>query len=208
LKLFRDAIASQTAVDGTPLSLTERDAYAATIKTVEDYLSEQAQFHLTLPTRTFKDKLKLKQGSSEVELRYYCPAVTRVDADVWMPAERVLNTGDLVSYPIAFAYRCDLDGWIRALDKLIDLKPEYVIPGHGGPAQGDEAIRTLRERLVALRSACDTAREAGQIADDVRNGVVATAMIESIAQGDKMVEFLAENYFVGPVIASAFAQGR
>jgi hypothetical protein len=40
----------------------------------------------------------------------------------------------------------------------------------------------------------------------VRNGVVALSIIEAIAQGDMMVTFLAGNYFVGPVIASAFAQ--
>jgi cyclase len=206
LKLFRDAVQSQTAIDGTPMSPEERAAYLSTITIVDGYLSEQPRFELTLPTRTFTNKLVLKQGDRVVELRYLGPAVTRGDAVVWLPAKRVLITGDLVSYPVPFAYGCDLDGWIRSLDELIALKPDYVIPGHGGVAQSDAPIRTLRDRLTSLRDACDTARKAGQTAADVRNGVVALSIIEAIAQGDKMVTFLAGTYFVGPVIASAFAQ--
>lgn len=104
---------------------------------------------VTLPTETFSGELDLGPASV-IE----CGAAhTKSDAVVWLRAERVLFAGDLLavdSHPNLT--RGDPDEWLRILDRLTELRPAIVVPGHGSPA-GPEAIEAIRhyiERLLQL----------------------------------------------------------
>ncbi|MBD3404623.1 MAG: MBL fold metallo-hydrolase, partial [Candidatus Lokiarchaeota archaeon] len=52
----------------------------------------------------------------------------------FLKSERVVFIGDLIfnkSFPYAGDPTCEPDAWIAALDRVIQIKPEIVIPGHG-----------------------------------------------------------------------------
>lgn len=61
---------------------------------------------------------------------------TRENIAVWLPDDRVLMSGD--DFYRAFPNLSPIRGtrlrppevWIASLDKMIDLDPEYLIPGH------------------------------------------------------------------------------
>lgn len=100
----------------------------------------------TVPTETFSGELDL--GSASV---IECGAAhTRSDAVVWLSAERVLFAGDLVavdSHPNLT--RGDPGEWLRILDRLAELRPAIVVPGHGPPA-GHESLATVRCYIETL----------------------------------------------------------
>lgn len=87
---------------------------------------------LTLPNRTFEGELELRVGDKPLTLIELGPAHTRGDAVVYSPTDKVLFTGDLLfkdSHPII--WEGPVSSWIAALERLLTLDIETVVPGHG-----------------------------------------------------------------------------
>lgn len=99
---------------------------------------------LVLPTETFDGELELRVGDKTVRLIEVGPAHTRGDTLAYLPAQRVLFSGDILfhgSHPIAWAG--PVSNWIAACDRILALDPETIVPGHG-PLAGPGAVRELR----------------------------------------------------------------
>ncbi|HEX5131451.1 MAG TPA: MBL fold metallo-hydrolase [Candidatus Krumholzibacteria bacterium] len=202
MTMFHDAIEAKTALDGSPLSPDERDAYASTVAIAQEYLDEQPGFTLTLPTRTFTDQLTLRQGERVIEVRHFGPAVTRGDVIVYLPAEGVLAAGDLVDNPVPFAYGCNTEGWIAALDSIRALKPKTIVPGHGElVTDGGEQLARV---LTALRDQARAAVANGESLDTARAHINVDDFRARMVSNNKMLGFIFDQMFVGPVMKSAF----
>ncbi len=208
IAMFRDAIAKQTSLDGTPMSEDEAAAYESTIAIAQEYLNDMPEFHLTLPTKTFEDRMTIMRGNREIELRFFGPAVTRGDAVVYLPKEGVLVAGDLVDNPLPFAYGCNVKGWIGALDSLLALKPRMVVPGHGEALHDDTQIRVLRSVLMAIQEQTMAAVARGETLDQARAGVNAGDFRSMMAGDNKMMRYLFDAFFVRSVVGSAFEETK
>jgi glyoxylase-like metal-dependent hydrolase (beta-lactamase superfamily II) len=93
-------------------------------------------------------------GGLDFELTYVGPAHSPGDVVLTVRPDSVLVVGD-----IAFAGRVpfvgggDSKGWLQAIDHLLALRPQVMVPGHG-PASRDPAAHLVftREYLVHLRA--------------------------------------------------------
>jgi cyclase len=100
-----------------------------------------ASLELVIPDPLRDDLAPLRGG----ELHVFTPAHTPADVTVWFPESHVLIAGDICFIGVTpLAVNGLISGWIEALETLIGLKPEVVIPGHG-------SIGTLAD-LVVLRN--------------------------------------------------------
>jgi len=112
---------------------------------------------LVLPHQTFRGELSLDVGGREARLLEVGPAHTLGDTLVWLEADRVLFTGDILfngSHPIAWAG--PVSNWIAACDRIIALDPVAIVPGHG-PLADLNAVRELKayfEYLYEQARAC------------------------------------------------------
>ena len=114
-----------------------------------------AGIQLTPPTRIFEGELELRVGDKPVVLIELGPAHTRGDAVVVSPNDRTVFTGDLLfkdSHPIVWVG--PVSGWIDALQRLLAMELETVVPGHG-PLTDKSG---LREALHYLEVLSDEAR--------------------------------------------------
>jgi cyclase len=87
---------------------------------------------LTPPTKTFEDELILKVGDKEVHLIEVGPAHTLGDTLVYIPADRVVFTADILfigGHPIIWAG--PTSNWLRACDRILAMDVETIVPGHG-----------------------------------------------------------------------------
>lgn len=106
---------------------------------------------LRLPDITFTDTLQLWSGDRRLVVEHVgVPAHTGGDTVVWLPAERVLFTGDLVfngGTPLLVSG--SVTGYLHALQRLRDYDAEVLVPGHGLPC-GPEVLDRLEgyARLV------------------------------------------------------------
>ncbi len=106
---------------------------------------------LTPPTTLFDERLDLELDGMRVELRYVGPAHTIGDVIVHLPAARVVFTGDvLFRLCTPIGWEGTYAQWLVALDTIIGLAPEVVVPGHG-PLSGLEGPREMRAYLVYVR---------------------------------------------------------
>jgi len=101
----------------------------------------------TYPTLTFTDRLTLDMGNNQIKLIYLGPAHTTGSILVYLPREKVLFTGDLLFTDFhPFLGEADIDGWIKALDCLLSLEVEKIIPGHG-PVSTKKDVADLKQYL-------------------------------------------------------------
>lgn len=103
-----------------------------------------------LPNRTFEGALTLKVGDKTVELMEVGPAHTAGDAVAYIPSDKTLFTGDILfkdAHPVV--WQGPVSNWIRALQRLLDLEVETVVPGHG-PLTDKSGFREALRYLEVL----------------------------------------------------------
>jgi glyoxylase-like metal-dependent hydrolase (beta-lactamase superfamily II) len=132
---------------------------------------------LTWPTLVFRDELTVRLGRLEVRILHLGPGHTSGDTVVWVPAQRVLFSGDLVEYNAGvYAGDAHLAEWPRTLQKLRSLAPRALVPGRGPalttPAACDRAIRYtqqfVRELYALARRGVAAGRSLKEIYANVR----------------------------------------
>jgi alkyl sulfatase BDS1-like metallo-beta-lactamase superfamily hydrolase len=104
---------------------------------------------LLLPTHTFDGKrMEITVAGVDIVL-VHAPGESPDEIFVWLPAKRVLLPADnyYKSFPNLYAIRGtsyrDVMDWVRSLDAMRDLRPEFLIPAHTRPVVGAELIGAL-----------------------------------------------------------------
>jgi glyoxylase-like metal-dependent hydrolase (beta-lactamase superfamily II) len=110
---------------------------------------------LTWPTITFAREMTVWMGKLEVRISQVGAGHTRGDSIVWLPAQRVLFSGDLVEYNAGiYTGDAQLAEWPATLDRLSALRPERLVPGRGAAmmtaADSLKAIAFTRDFVSAL----------------------------------------------------------
>jgi cyclase len=88
------------------------------------------------PSKTYAKDQMLTLGNARIELHHYGPAHTGGDTVVLFPDLRVLHGGDMI---VGTAPNCDFPNggsvvnWVKAMDEVLKLDFDMVIPGHGDP---------------------------------------------------------------------------
>jgi cyclase len=142
-------------------------------QTLEDakyFLDQKKNTRHTLANMTFTNEMTLYLGKREVRVLNYGRAVTPGDAFLYLPAEKILITGDLLINPISFALSCYPSEWLRVLERLDALEATTIVPGHGDPSNDkvllQATIGVFRELLRQGKESkqkgldVDTARDA------------------------------------------------
>ena len=104
------------------------------------------------PTTLLDDRLELDLDGIAVHLIHVGPAHTAGDVIVHLPAERVVFTGDILfrlCTPIG--WDGTYERWMAALDTIVALGPDVVVPGHG-PLCGLEGPREMKAYLAYVRA--------------------------------------------------------
>jgi glyoxylase-like metal-dependent hydrolase (beta-lactamase superfamily II) len=96
---------------------------------------------LTWPTLTFKGEMTLWLGKLEVKLMQLGRGHTKGDTIVWLPAQKICFSGDLVEFDATpYAGDAYFEDWPPTLDALAALEPGKLVPGRGAALQTREAV--------------------------------------------------------------------
>jgi glyoxylase-like metal-dependent hydrolase (beta-lactamase superfamily II) len=121
---------------------------------------------MTPPNRVFEGELEIQVGDKSVLLIELGPAHTRGDAVVYSASDKTLFTGDLLfkdSHPII--WEGPVSSWIAALNRLIDMDVETVVPGHG-PITDKSGLREGLHYLEVLSHEARARYDAGMSFED------------------------------------------
>jgi cyclase len=142
-----DDLKARATAEGDPAAKTRLDQQLRVQQAFAEHLNE---LKVTPPNVTVDDRLTLFRGDREIRLLYLGRGHTGGDLVVYLPAERLLCTGDLLVNGIANLVDGYVDEWPDALDKLKPLDFVDVIPGHGEPFTGKERIDWFQAYLRDL----------------------------------------------------------
>lgn len=106
------------------------------------------QLEVRLPDHVFHDQLEFKGTKRTAQFVTFGGGHTDSDALLYLPAERIVFTGDLLvvkNHPAVF--KGHPWKWLDILAKIKELDPIYVVPGHG--ELGTQTEVTLTERYIS-----------------------------------------------------------
>jgi cyclase len=122
------ALRAQLDTARTPES---RAALERRIRIQENYRVAAAAVRPTPPTLTFNRRLTLNRGGREIRIEFFGRGHTGGDVVVYLPRERILLTGDLVSTGMSNMSDGYAPDWIETIERLKEIDFEVILPGHG-----------------------------------------------------------------------------
>lgn len=178
---LRDAQRTTALIESLPKQIAEaQDAgkKAALEKQLADaqLLREQSkEIKPTPPNVTFTSKVVLHKGSREIQLLFLGRGHTAGDIVVYLPQERILCSGDLVTSNVAYMGDAFVGEWLTTLGELGKLDFALVLPGHGRPMEGKGQITAFQGYLGDLMKQVSTLRSQGISPEDAAKRVDLTA---------------------------------
>lgn len=189
----RDSAAKQLETGendaGAPLTDAQRSSVRKFHDAQEKFLETAEQFEFTLPNLTISNGLTLHGDPHEVHVMYLNRAHTRGDLVVYVPEQKVLIVGDILTKPILWTWSSYPRDYIQTLEALEKLDVEKILIGHGGPVlEGMDYLRTVREFMQSIVAYASESISAGQSAEQAVEGGATAPGIQAFRR-----RFVADN---------------
>jgi cyclase len=124
METLRQRLAAETDVARKAELQTE-------LQIAENNAASQAELKPTPPNVTLKTQMTLYRGSREIQIRFLGRAHTAGDVVVYLPKEKVVITGDLLTSDLSNMSDAYVNEWPDTLEALKQLDFTTVLPGHG-----------------------------------------------------------------------------
>lgn len=201
------SLAGGTTLMGTPMSDEERASYEADLRAAQEIVADTPQMKVTPPTREVGEAgLTLHRGARTIEIRSLGRGHTRGDLVVWLPQEGVLASGDLVVAPVPLvgADQSFPEEWIATLDRLLELRPRVVVPGHGPVLRDDAYLKLYRDFFRSAVEQTKAAMARGESAEQAVKSVDLTSFRDRMAGSSPVLRFLFANWGRVPVVQALY----
>jgi glyoxylase-like metal-dependent hydrolase (beta-lactamase superfamily II) len=202
---LRLAVEQRKSLRGGAITDEERASYESDLARSGAVAADSASAPALAPTVTVTDRLTLTRGRRRIELVHLGRAFTTTDLVVWLPAERIAITGDLLSAPVPVigsgSHPAD---WADALDRLLALKPSAIVPGRGPVMTTDAYARDVQRLLRTLAADVKAQVAQGATLAAVRRAVTLSEFRPLFAKGSPLVEYLFGFSVVQPGVTAAY----
>lgn len=126
---------------------------------------------VVMPDIIIDDRYELNLGSWKLEVLYLGPSHSPGDLSLWIPAKKLMISGDLAFHqrmPPLFE-DTDTAAWLDTWTKFEAMGAQYVIPGHGVATNMDEVTKVTRGYLEFLRGKVAEVMKKGGTLNDAYN---------------------------------------
>src|SRR5712664_2676598 len=111
---------------------------------------------------------------------------------LWIPGQRILIAGDVL-FNDMHVYTAETDSkargkWLNSLQKIRELKPSVVIPGHskvGAPLDASTAIHFTENYLLVFEKELKTAKDADSLVNTMKEKFPSSDLLLAIERGAK-----------------------
>jgi cyclase len=130
----------------------ERVGLEATLGVTEAHWKATQDVVVKPPTVTFTDSMALYKGGREVQVHFLGRGHTGGDTIVFLPAERIVFTGDFFEGRpgggvLSYLGDSFIDEWPASLERLKALDFDVIVPGHGAPLRERKQIEDFQNYL-------------------------------------------------------------
>ena len=130
----------------------ERGGLEASLGVTEAHMKATQEVVVKPPNVTFTDSMVLYRGGREVQLHFLGRGHTGGDTMVFLPAERIVFTGDFFEGRpgggvLSYLGDSFIDEWPASLERLKALDFDVIVPGHGAPLRERKQIEDFQNYL-------------------------------------------------------------
>ena len=145
----------RTGVDeaGKPLTDARRKEIEGALPGREPVTAEFALVKDRMPDTTFDHEVSFDLGGRVVRVMHLGRGNTAGDAIVYLPAEKIVATGDLLTHPVPYlggGYPTEMPTTLRALARM---DATTIVPGHGEVLRDFRFLHRVAEFIDAVNAA-------------------------------------------------------
>ena len=134
----------------------------------------------------------IKFEDSEIEVLKHIQGDTDENTMLWIPGQRTLITGDVVLNNM-HVYTAETDSkargkWLNSLNKIRELKPSVVIPGHskvGAPLDANTAVDFTANYLLAFEEELKKAKDPDSLINTMKERFPSADLLLALERGAK-----------------------
>jgi glyoxylase-like metal-dependent hydrolase (beta-lactamase superfamily II) len=190
LEVFKEAypgvriIATSAVVDRINIVYQEK------INKWKKLLGSGATSHVVAIEKVDSDFIKFE--GSEIEVLKNVQGDTDQNTMLWIPGQRILIAGDVL-FNNMHVYTAETDSnarakWLNSLNKIRELKPSVVIPGHskvGAPLDASTAVDFTENYLLAFDEELKKAKDPDSLINAMRERFPSADLLLAIERGAK-----------------------
>jgi len=203
---FETERSTRKAADGSALTDEEIRKDESELRLEREFTAEALTVRRTFPTATYADTLTLRRGAREFRLMSVV-GDARGSTVLYLPNEKILITGDVVSYPVPY-FTPPLSEHAKTLRRLAALDTAVIIPGHG-PAWRDKDYVNLEAELFesVVRQVTAAVQKGLFTEEEIKKTVDVEPLREKFTHGDRELDAKYRRY-VGRMIENACREAR
>jgi glyoxylase-like metal-dependent hydrolase (beta-lactamase superfamily II) len=130
--------------------------------------------------------------SSEIEVLKHIQGDTNENTMLWIPGQGILIAGDVVVNNMHL-YTAETDSkargkWLNSLNKIRELKPSVVIPGHskvGAPLDASTAVDFTENYLLVFEEELKKAKDPDSLINTMKERFPSAGFVLAIERGAK-----------------------
>ena len=130
--------------------------------------------------------------NSKIELLKNVQGDTDENTMLWIPEQRILITGDVL-FNNMHVYTAETDTkartrWLNSINKIRELKPSVVIPGHskvGAPLDASSAVNFTENYLLAFDEELKQAKDPDSLINTMKERFPSAGLLLAIERGAK-----------------------
>ncbi len=130
--------------------------------------------------------------SSKIEVLKNIQGDTDENTMLWIPGQGILIAGDVL-FNDMHVYTAETDRkargkWLNSLQKIRELKPSVVIPGHskvGAPLDASSAVDFTEDYLLVFEKELKTAKDADSLVNTMKEKFPSSDLLLAIERGAK-----------------------
>jgi len=204
--LWRLRLSTGRMRDSSKMPDDVKQVWTQVVRDYAEFMPEVLQTKPSPPDLISDDSLTVLLGNRRIRIVSPGRGNTAGDTYIFLPDERVLLAGDLVTLPGPFPSTSYFGDWIRDLDELKALHAAVIVPGHGDVQHDYAYIDMVRELLVFTR---DQARDAvlrGVPLDTLQKQIDFAPYIKSFGKGDVIRANAFKSFYPEDAVTRAYEE--
>ena len=135
-----------------PKSDEEKLWIRKTVECADAIIPELPETNYLAPDTPMDTEMSIDLGGVTAVVKHIGTGNTPGDLVVWVPADKLVATGDMVVSPTPYAIGSSLEPWVKTLGNLRALGAAVIVPGHGKVMRDDRYVRDLEALLATTRT--------------------------------------------------------
>ena len=208
LPLLREALRTGKTPRGKTVTDAQRVSFKQMLEESGSALPDLETARHLAPSLTFEKELRIHLGKREVRVLFLGRGNTAGDAVVYLPDTKTLVTGDLVVYPVPYAFGSFFGEWVETIKAMLALDVTAIVPGHG-PVLRDKTYPQLVSRLLAsmvTQAKASVAR--GETVEQARVKLDIAALRAEVTRGEVELGKQLDQFVLDPGFPRAYREAK